>query len=264
MQGLRALLSELLERRELLFLFVYREIQIKYKQSVMGFLWAIFMPMLVVSAGVLVRYGYAFVANRPFVLADIASVAVKSIPWAFVVASIRFSSTSLISNRNLVTKIYFPRAIFPLAAVLSQGADFLVASAVLVVVLALAGVGVSVHLVAVPLLITILVALVTGIGIITSAASLFFRDVKYLVEVFLTFAIFFTPVFYEPEMFGRFASLLMLNPFAPVLEGLRDCVVVHTWPSWALIGYSAGWALLLLGGGLALFRRLEPAFAECI
>ena len=108
----KTLVRELVERRELLFLFVYREIQVKYKQSVMGLLWAVFMPLLVVSAGVLVRYGYAYVANRPFDWSDLASVAVKSVPWAFVVASIRFSSTSLISNRNLVTKIYFPRAIF--------------------------------------------------------------------------------------------------------------------------------------------------------
>jgi ABC-type polysaccharide/polyol phosphate export permease len=88
--------------------------------------------------------------------------------------------------------------------------------------------------------------------------------VKYLVEVVLTFAIFFTPVFYEVEMFGRWGTLLLLNPVAPVLEGLSDCIVEHHGPPLAWIGYSAAVAALLGIAAPALFRRLEPKFAENI
>jgi ABC-type polysaccharide/polyol phosphate export permease len=106
--------------------------------------------------------------------------------------------------------------------------------------------------------------LTTGLGILLAAISLFFRDVKYLVEVILTFAIFFTPVFYETRMFGRWASLLMLNPVAPLLEGIGDVVVRHTVPPLQWVGYSALFAIGIVVGAVAVFRRLEPYFAESV
>jgi len=189
---------------------------------------------------------------------------VKAVPWAFFVASLRFCTSSLIANSNLVTRIYFPKEIFPLAAVGSQLLDLLVASGVLTLVLLVLRVGASVHLLWVPLLLAILIVLAAGLGIFLSAASLFFRDVKYLVEVFLTFAIFFTPVFYEVELFGRWAPLLLLNPVAPLLEGLHATVVEHQPPPLAWVGYSLAVALVVLVGAWTFFKRAEPAFAESI
>jgi ABC-type polysaccharide/polyol phosphate export permease len=255
---------ELIERYELLRMFVYREVQVKYKQSIMGFLWAIFMPMIIISAGITVRYAYSLISGEPLRFGDIAAVSVKSVLWAFIVSSIRSATMSLIGNRNLVTKIYFPRVIFPVSATLSQGVDFVVASIVLAVILALAGIGLSVHLLWLPLLLIIVLCQVLGAAIIVSAASLFFRDVKYLVEAFLTFAIFFTPVFFEVEMFGRHANLLLLNPIAPIMEGVMACVVRHTMPSLGWLGYSGLVGVALLVCGLVVFRKLEPAFAESI
>src|SRR5689334_15810739 len=118
-------------RRDLLFMLSWREIAIKYKQSIMGFLWAVLMPALIVSAGVLVRVAFSRIAGTTVSMSDVALVATKSVPWAFFVASIRFCSMSLVSNANLVSKIYMPREVFPLSAVISQGVDFVVASGVL-------------------------------------------------------------------------------------------------------------------------------------
>src|SRR5262249_36950019 len=131
-------LRELYKYRELLYMITYRDIKVRYKQSIMGFLWAILMPGLIVISGIVVRYAYVLAAHTPLQTADIASVAVKSLPWAFLVSSVRLSCNSLIgSNQNLVTKIYFPREILPLAAVVSSLFDFLVASiAVLIFLLA--------------------------------------------------------------------------------------------------------------------------------
>jgi ABC-type polysaccharide/polyol phosphate export permease len=123
-------------------------------------------------------------------------------------------------------------------------------------------VGVSIQLLWLPCLILILVVLTTGMGILLSAASLFFRDVKYLVEVLLTFGIFFTPVFYEASMFGRWAPILMLNPIAPLLEGITDVVVRHTSPPLAWVSYSALCAVGIFAGALAIFHALDPYFAE--
>ena len=121
-------LQELYNYRELLYMLAYRDIKVRYKQSVMGFLWAILMPVLIVMAGVVVRYAYTLASGKPLQTADIASVAVKSLPWAFLVSSIRFGCNSLTGNQNLVTKIYFPKEIFPMAAVLASLFDFFVAS----------------------------------------------------------------------------------------------------------------------------------------
>ena len=257
-------LRELYRRRDVLYMLTWRDIVIKYKQSVMGLLWAILMPLLIVFAGILVRAAFAYVAGKPLQMADLLVVSVKSVPWAFCVASIRFATNSLVSNTNLVTKIYMPREIFPIAAVDSQLVDFLVASVVLVVLLMIASVGISWELAWTPALLGILIAQVLALGILLSAASLFFRDVKYLVEVVLTFAIFFTPVFYDTNVFPRWQTVLLLNPLAPPLEGLADVIVRHSPPDLAWLGYSAAVAATGLAFAVWAFRRLEPYFAERI
>ena len=257
-------LKELLDRRDLLYILAWREIKVKYKQSVMGMLWAVLMPAVIVLASLLVRYGFAMFSGKPLETDDIASVSVRAIPWAFFVSAIRFGTNSLIANTTLVTKIYFPREILPMAAMLSQLMDFAVATLVLVVVLAVLHVGVSMQLLWLPVLVAILVLLTTGLAILLAGASLFFRDVKYLVEVILTFAIFFTPVFYDASMFGRWKTLLMLNPIAPLLEGFANVIVRHAPPPLPWLGYSAVVSMVLFFGSLTVFQRLEPYFAESV
>jgi lipopolysaccharide transport system permease protein len=258
------LLRQLRHHRDLLYMIVWRDIRIRYKQSVMGFLWAILMPVLVVASGVVVRIVMAQVSARPLQISDLMTVTVKALPWAFFVGSIRFASSSLLANSRLVAKIAFPRAVFPVAAVLSQAFDLAVATTVLAVLLAATSVGVSLQLLWVPVLVGLLFLLVTGLGLLLSAANLFFRDVKYIVEVILTFAIFFTPVFYDVALFGPRGWILMLNPLAPILEGLKAAVIEHRPPDPLWTAYSAAVCLGLAWVAPILFRRLEPRFAECI
>jgi len=257
-------IRSLTARWDLLYMLTWRDIAIKYKQSVMGFLWAVLIPLVIVTAGVFLRAGMSFLTGRPLALADVASVSVKAVPWAFFVSGIRFGTNSLVANATLVTKIYMPREIFPLASVLSQFVDFLVACLPLAALLALAKVGVSVQLLWVPLLVLLLLVLVVALGIVLSAGSLFFRDVKYLVEVVLTFAIFFTPVLYDADTFGRWRTVLLLNPVAPLLEALAATVVRHQAPDLAWVGYSGAVAVVCLAVALAFFKRVEPYFAESI
>jgi ABC-type polysaccharide/polyol phosphate export permease len=249
---------------DLLYMLTLRDIKVKYKQSVMGFFWAILMPLIITSAGVVVKIGLAKVAGRPIRFDDILAVSVKALPWAFVVASIRFATACLTTNANLVTKIAFPRAVFPMAAVLSQLIDFCVAGCVLLVVYIISPAHVALTLLWVPVLMTILIAQICGMALLLSAANLFFRDVKYIVEVFLTFAIFFTPVFYDASLFGKMGQLLLLNPIAPVLEGFSATIVNHQNPNLGWTLYSAVWAVILFLGAPAIFSRLEPKFAESV
>jgi ABC-type polysaccharide/polyol phosphate export permease len=257
-------LQELYRYRELLYMITYRDIKVRYKQSVMGLLWAILMPIMIVSAGIVVRYAYALASGKALQTGDIASVAVKSLPWAFLVSSIRFSSTSLINNQNLVTKVYFPKEIFPVASVMASLFDFVIASGALVIFLLFIQIGWSAQLVWIPVLLALMVVLAIGIGMVVSAASLFFRDVKYVVEVLLTFGIFFTPVLFDVRMLGAKGRWLLLNPIAPILEGLTACIVHHQPPDLPWLMYSFTISLILVVGGYVFFKHLEPSFAESI
>jgi lipopolysaccharide transport system permease protein len=261
------MLRLLTRHRDLLYMLSRRDVTVKYKQSIMGVLWAILMPLLITSAGVVVKLAMTAASGKAGMFREVLPVAIKAAPWAFFVASIRFSTQSLSNNHNLVTKIAFPRAVFPLSAVASQLFDFLIA-ALVVVAVAVFSVSPTVYLLWVPVLLALLIAQVAGLALLLSAANLFFRDIKYLVEVVLTFAIFFTPVFYSVSdiiaKFGRSGELLLLNPVAPVLEGLDAVIVGGRAPDPLWTGYAAGWAVLLLIVTPAIFLRLEPRFAESV
>ena len=261
---MKEMFQEIVQYRQLLFTLAWRDIKIRYKQSVMGFMWAIFMPMLIVVAGILVKKAFAVISGKPMELKDIMSVSVKALPWSFFVSSIKFSTNSLLANRNLVTKIYFPREVFPMAAVLANLFDFLIASVVLTLILSFTGIGISVQLCWLPVILFFLIIFTTGLGLFLSCANLFFRDVKYIVDVIVTFAIFFTPVFYEASMFGRWEPILLLNPMGAMLENINFIVVYQNPPDLIWMMYSAIWAI----GGLLLawniFHKAEFSFAENI
>jgi ABC-type polysaccharide/polyol phosphate export permease len=266
-----AMIRLLSRHRDLLYMLSRRDITVKYKQSIMGLLWAVLMPMLITSAGVVVKIAMSQMSGKGVVFHDILPVAIKAAPWAFFVASLRFSTQSLSNNYNLVTKIAFPRAVFPLSSVASQLFDFAIAASVIVVLIVLASVlsptaqiPLTIQLLWVPVLIALLVAQAAGLALLLSSANLFFRDVKYLVEVVLTFAIFFTPVFYSVAQFGDRATILLINPVAPLLEGLDAVIVQGRAPDAFWTGYSAIWAGVLLLTTPAIFLKLEPKFAESV
>jgi len=261
---LSAYLAELHHYRELLFMIVYRDIRVRYKQTVMGFFWAILMPSMIVLAGIVVRFGMAYATATPVKTSDLASVAVRSLPWAFFVSALRFATSSLVSNEDLVTKIYFPKEIIPLSAVVASSFDSLIAATLLTVVLLFIGTPLTWCLLWVPFLVLMLFMLVAGIALIASAASLFFRDVKYLVEVLLTFGIFFTPVFYKAQTFGAHAKYFMFNPLTPIIEGLDGVIISGVPPDLGWIGYSVALALAACFAGYMFFKRLEPLFAELV
>lgn len=257
-------LMDLIRYRDLLVMLTWRDIRIKYKQSIMGFLWAILMPLFVIAAGVMVKLAYAHVTKTPLEMAQVLTVSVKALPWAFFISALRFATNSLTTNSNLVTKIYFPKDIFPISAVLSQFFDFFIAAVFLAVLLAVAQIGLTVHLLWVPVLIALLSLFVTGLGIFLSAANLFFRDVKYLVEVFVTFGVFFTPVFYEAALFGNWSWIVLLNPVAVILEGLNDSIVLHQTPDLAWVTYTCVITGAVFISAVLVFKRVEPLFAESI
>ena len=271
-------ITDLRSHWELVYYLTRRDIQIRYKQAVMGFGWSLLMPVMVVVSGLIVQL---VLSHGGISKVAVAGTVVKSLPWAFFVGSIQFATNSLTSNMNLVSKIYFPREVLPLSAVLAQAFDASIGAVVIAAVLPFLGAHPGLAILWVPLILVLLFIFVVGAALFLSCANLFFRDVKYIVQVVLTFGIFFTPVLFQAQMLGPVgARIIMLNPIAPLLEGLRLAVVqghdltrgltvvqngraVVEWAPWYL-GYSAAWAVLGLAGALVMFRRLQYLYAEFI
>jgi lipopolysaccharide transport system permease protein len=273
------IVAELWSSRYLVGQFVRRDITVRYAQAAMGFAWALLMPFLIVCSGLVFRLVIATLANEPLEGASVASLAVKAVPWAFFSGGLSIATQSVIAHSGLIGKIYFPRESLPIAAVLGQCTDLIIGLVILAVMLpfmgvswhwtALGGVG----------MLLLLVVFTAGFALLLSCANLFYRDVKYIVQMILNFGIFATPVFFEPQMLGRKGAALMLAlPLSPFIQG-ADLAIVHghnllaplvattakgpvtIWEPW-MLGYAVAASLLLLCAGLAVFRRASSRFAE--
>ena len=272
---------EIWQHRELLEQLTRRDIKLRYKQAAMGFMWAVFMPCLIVLSGLIVRFAMAQISGATLHPSDIANIAVKGVGWAFFVGALGFATASLVGNANLVTKIYFPREVLPLSSVGAQSFDTSIGLITLVVILPFLGVRLHPSDTWVPFLLVLLLLFTTGVSLFLSCANLFFRDVKYIVQVVLMFGIFFTPIFFEPTMLGpKGAYIAMLNPLTGILEGLRLSIVDGhnllvpltvvvkgvervAWNPWELV-YSAAFSIFGVLGSALMFRRLQHLFAEYV
>jgi len=257
-------LKELIKYRDLFYMLTLRDIRIRYKQAVMGFLWALFMPLVAIAAGILIKEAMATVSGRPVDMLGVVSISVKVLPWTFFISSIRFAVQSLVGNSNLVTKIYFPRAVLPLASIAACLFDLAISALILMVVLCFARLGVSIYLLWAPVIILFLVLFTTGLGLLLAAANLFFRDVKYIVEIILMFGIFFTPVFYDASTFGRLKILMVLNPMGSILECLNQCIVLKQMPNPHWLIYAGTTSVTMFFIGMFTFHSKEQLFAENI
>jgi ABC-type polysaccharide/polyol phosphate export permease len=279
------ILSDLLEivgdfvrYHELLTELTTRDLRIRYKQAVMGVAWAVLTPLVVVLAGWVVRVAFSYLAGAPVARAELAGVALKSVGWSFFVGALGFSTASIPANIALVTKVYFPRELLPVSALLTQVVDTAVGAAALLVLLPFFGVGLSPALLWVFPLVALLVLVTLAVSLMASCANVFFRDARHLVQLVISFGIFFTPVFFDAASVGpRGARLLMLNPLAPILEGLRVAVVdghnlavplvsasgATLWSPWSL-AYAAVFAIVGAAASAIVFHRAEFKFAEYV
>ena len=164
--------------RGLAYELTRRDIRVRYKQTVMGFAWAVLMPLLIVLSGSLVRFAMAYVGGGHLTMAELAGISVKAIPWAFFVGSLGFATTSLVGNANLMTKIYFPREMLPLSATLAQAFDSAIAVTALLIVGPLLGVHYGLAIFWAPGLAALILLFTAGTAMLTGCANLFFRDVK--------------------------------------------------------------------------------------
>jgi ABC-type polysaccharide/polyol phosphate export permease len=257
-------IKEILKYKDLLMMLCFRDIRIRYKQAVMGFVWAIFMPIIAVAAGLLIKKAMAVVSGQYIEWLGIISISVKVLPWTFFISSVRFSVQSLVGNSALVTKIYFPKAVLPLASIMACLFDFFIGAIVLILALTLAQLGMSIYILWLPWLLLMLILFTAGLGLFLAAANLFYRDVRYVVEIILMFGIFFTPVFYDAQNFGNWRPLLLINPVGSILESLNQVVVLKQSPDFLWLCYASVVSICIFIFGVNMFQNKQQLFAENI
>lgn len=259
---LQEIVREQFEFRELLYQMTRRDLLLRYKQTVMGFGWAIFMPLVNTAVfSVIFTRVAPLDTQMPYPLFAYCGL----LAWNFSASTFRFAITSLTSNANLVTKVYFPREIFPISATLVSLVDFAVGSIVLVGLMAYYHVVPAGAIAGLPWVLLVHVMFTLSISLLLAMGNLFYRDVKYLFELILTVWMFLSAVLYPVNQIGGWMGRLMqLNPMTPIIEGYRDVLLRGQLPDTAsfLVTTAASAAFLVIAW--VVFHRAEYAFAESV
>jgi lipopolysaccharide transport system permease protein len=255
-------LGELWRYRELLYFFVWRDIKIRYKQTLLGASWAIIQPFftMVVFSLFFGRLANVPSDGIPYPIFSYSAL----VPWTFFANGVMQASNSLVMNSNMVKKIYFPRLAMPIGSVLAGILDFCLAFLVLIVMMFFYHIYPTGNIVWLPFFFLLAMVTTVGVSLWLSAMNVQFRDVRYIVPFLVQIWLFITPIAYSSSMLSEpWRTLYGINPMAGVVEGFR----------WALLGTDAPgpiiWvstlvAILMLVSGIIYFRRMETSFADVV
>ena len=253
-------LGEIVRARELLYFLTWRDVKVRYKQTAIGAGWAILQPLLAMLIFTLVFGRLARVGSDGLPYSVFAYAAL--VPWTFFSTAVTQASSSLVQNERLITKVYFPRLIIPLAAVAGVVVDLGLSAIVLVAMTLWFSITPSVGLAVVPLLVAIAALCAVGVGSLLAALNVRYRDIRYVVPFLVQLWLFVSPVAYSAKLVPeRWRIVYALNPMVGVIEGFR----------WAFLGARAPVAELVVAAlmsavilliGLLVFRRFEDGFAD--
>lgn len=256
-------LSELWTYRELLCFLVWRDLKVRYRQTILGAMWAILQPVLTMVV-------FSFLFGR---LAKIPSDGIPYpvfaytglLPWQLFAHALTESGNSIVAHQQLITKVYFPRLVIPIAAVLSGLVDTAIASVVLVLLMLHYGIVPTVAALALPFWMLLAIGAALGVGLWLAALNVQYRDVRYTLPFLTQVWLFLTPIAYPaslvPEPWRPFYGL---NPMAGVVEGFRWSLLGTGQAPTTLLAVSVGVVLVVLIGGLWYFKRLERSFADVV
>ena len=256
------MLRELVEYRELLVSMARRDFLLRYKQTIMGVGWSILMPVtyMLVFSLIFTRV-VRLDTGLPYPIYVYAGL----LPWNFFASSLRMSVNALVANSGLITKVYFPREVLPFSVILVSLVDFAVGGLVLGGLMIYYGVGLHWTILLLPVVLAVQIAFTASVALLISMGNLFYRDVKYLLEIVITLWMFATSVVYPVERVGgRLGHLLMLNPMTPIIEAYRSILLRGEWPAPAPFAIAAAISFALLAVSWLWFHRAEATFAERI
>ena len=254
---------ELLQHRDLVINWTIREIKVRYKQSLLGAAWAILQPLssTIIFSIIFSRIVRVPTDGIPYPIFYYSAL----LPWTFFVTSISTGVPSLVNNMNLVTKIYFPREIVPLAAILASLVDFLIASLIFIGMMIFYQLPVTPSFVYIPLILLIQVILMAGIVLLGSALNVFYRDIRFILPLGLQLWMYLCPIIYPlsrvPE---RFRFLYMLNPMATVIDSYRRVILQAQLPQATYLLCAISVSIILFLASYYYFKKAETVFADII
>jgi len=268
-QGFSLRMGELWEYRELLFFLVWRDIKVRYKQTLLGASWAILQPFLTMIVFTIFFGNLAGIASDgvPYPIFSYTALLI----WTFVAQGVTLASQSLVGSANLIRKVYFPRITIPLSSTLSGIVDLFLASGVLLAMMVYYGISPSTNVIFLPALVLIAFLAALGVGLWLAALNVEYRDVKYIVPFLIQIWLFVSPVIYPAgvvvERLERFhvpGWLYGLNPMVGVVEGFRWSLLGVGTNPWPLMVASGAVSGLLVTTGALYFRRMERTFADVV
>jgi lipopolysaccharide transport system permease protein len=254
---------ELWDYRELLYFLTWRDVKVRYKQTALGAAWAIIQPLFMMLVFSLFFGRLAKIPSDgiPYPIFTFCAL----LPWQLFAHALTESSNSLVANERLITKVYFPRLVVPIAAVLGGLVDFAIAFALLLLMMFYYGIVPTWAIVTLPGFLLLAVMTALGVGLWLSALNVKYRDVRYTINFLIQFWMFATPVAYPSSLVpAKWRALYGLNPMAGVVEGFRWALLGKQEAPGAMLWVSVAVVILILIGGLYYFRRMEQQFADVV
>ena len=256
-------LKDLWEYRDLFYFLTWRDIKVRYKQTVLGAAWAIIQPFFTMVVFSLFFGKLAKVPSDGIPYPIFAYAAL--VPWTFFANGLSQSSNSMVENANLIKKVYFPRMVVPISSVISGVVDFVLAFLVLLGMMFFYGIFPTKNIIWLPLLLVMAFVTALGVGLWLSALNVQFRDVRYTVPFLTQFWLFATPIAYPSSLLSEpWRTLYGINPMVGVVEGFRWALLGTETAPGPIIVVSALVALALFVGGAFYFRRMEKSFADVV
>ena len=253
------LLKNLYQYRELLKSNVKKEIRGKYKGSFLGVLWSFVNPLLQVLVYAIVFPYIMRVKTDNYLVFLIIGI----IPWTFFTYVLNQGMITVRMNAGIIKKVYFPREILPISVATSGLVNFLISCVIILMFCIFGGVGITWHLVFLPLIAIFQYVLQLGLTLGLSAINIYIKDTEYIVQFFINMLFYGTPILYTATLFPeRYRWILYLNPMAQIINAYRDIFLYHQIPDLFGLVYMAGVSVVLFIIGLAIFRKLEKGFAE--
>lgn len=256
-------LSELWEYRELLYFLIWRDIKVRYKQTVLGAAWAIIQPFftMVVFSIVFGKLAKMPSDGIPYPIFSYAAL----VPWTFFANGLGKASNSLVGSSGLIKKVYFPRLCIPVSSVLSGVVDFILAFIMLILIMFYFGILPTANVIWLPLFLLLALSTSLGVSLWLSAMNVQFRDVQYIIPFLTQLWLFATPIAYPSSLIPEpWKTLYGINPMAGVVEGFRWALLGTDTAPGAIIIVSTFVSLLLLISGSFFFRRMEKIFADVV
>lgn len=253
------MLKEIYQYRQLLKSNVRKEIRGKYKGSFLGVLWSFVNPLLMTLV-------YAIVF--PFLLRNsqphyTTFIVIAILPWTWFTNTLAQGTNTILVNGGIIKKVYFPRAILPISIVTSGLVNFLISCIIILIFLLCSGIGYSINILFLPIIVLIQYILQLGIILITSSIDVYIRDAEYIINFFVSLLFYATPVLYSFDMFpSKISKILQLNPMATLITSYRDIFYYQTLPNLIMLGYVTIIALVILLIGVKVFNKLQKGFAE--